>query len=1161
MSIQKHFKACISSFKNVDLGYRDHSVNRTAVAELANQYDRLNLWAHDVKVWDIERTLTRSSSLRSYTAQLLSELQEGLSSNSSSVEEFVEDIKDIVDCLIGLEPALTDPAPLDDPDSSTAKREDLTQMLPLREPPSSELDPIQPASSHPTPLDDPDSPTAEREDLAQTLLFREPPSSELDPTLPALRDLALLGNFDSPTAVREDLTQTLPLREPLSLELNPMQPALRRHQTSRQCHESSSAADLQTTSEFRSLIKPRKDILSDNIGGGQDEYDVDFEDNRVFVAFRWNLISQQCRGSFSATDLHTISEFGSVTKLGKHIRDKIRSANPPSAQLFQIWPAVSTLKAFSLHFTDFMMPQEVDVSLIWGVLYLIVSLLLESESELKLSRIIGILIKLRGFVELFIHCIRSNEEKKEINEIRFAMVDVLATFAYLFVNIMKYLREHSDDDDATRAWTSLQRKSLTAVLEIDEVTKHLHNIAAFTKLTTDRQSSYIRRRNAMAFGDDDSPRIFPCDNLPHSKNERFYGREDVLKKIEDHLDWHRNRLDWHRNMSLRIFTIYGRHGVGKTQIALEYAHRNISKFDAIFWVRCETSASLRQSFTDIAINLNLRGAVKSGLHEENLLLVHEWLKNTNKHWLLIFDNAENETMDIYWPTCKGAVLITSRVYYNFNNDASTAGETIKVFNEQESWEILIILLDWSNKLAKDEILQEELQAAKTLLQRIGGRDTGKSSSQTMLFKVTPSSGLTTAIQELSNAKLIKKEGRNLSVHRVVQEAFTYLSTEGLQDAFDSAVRLFYEAFPKQVNGRPLYPEWQRCQRYIQGSLFLAHRFAYKLRKMEPPVRIPQAFVKLLANCAWYLYEIGDHIENLQILEIAYESCEDKESLLCAHLRNTAGVSYFELNSLTRARECLQKSLAIRESLLDPDNEEVANTINNLGLVESAKGELEAAMRLFDRAEEIRAGLGDESTSLLGITYLSKGRTLHLMGNFEQAIQYLESAEALFIRTVGPNSQLMAYFHYAYGNLERSQKNQKQAKRAYNTALEILLDGALAHALTSSTLYKLGCIEASQGNTERAKTHLERALKLAELRKSGSNDGNIARILWKMGAVLSENIYASLKERQIGEELKSKAMSMRRAILLEKVFSYELIGTTAIEETEAAYDNLVCGIFR
>lgn len=68
----------------------------------------------------------------------------------------------------------------------------------------------------------------------------------------------------------------------------------------------------------------------------------------------------------------------------------------------------------------------------------------------------------------------------------------------------------------------------------------------------------------------------------------------------------------HQANNLRSYTIYGRRGVGKTDIALEYAHTDPSKFEAIFWVNCETSTALRQSFTDIAVALNIPAADRNG---------------------------------------------------------------------------------------------------------------------------------------------------------------------------------------------------------------------------------------------------------------------------------------------------------------------------------------------------------------------------------------------------------------------------------------------------------------------------------------------------------------------------------------------------------------------
>jgi hypothetical protein len=100
---------------------------------------------------------------------------------------------------------------------------------------------------------------------------------------------------------------------------------------------------------------------------------------------------------------------------------------------------------------------------------------------------------------------------------------------------------------------------------------------------------------------------FPFLILPGRWNGYFYGRHEELTNIDRYLNWTKNPLP------LRTYTLYGRRGVGKTEIALEYAHSNPASYDAIFWIECDTAISIRQSFSDAAIALKLPWADRSGM--------------------------------------------------------------------------------------------------------------------------------------------------------------------------------------------------------------------------------------------------------------------------------------------------------------------------------------------------------------------------------------------------------------------------------------------------------------------------------------------------------------------------------------------------------------------
>lgn len=115
--------------------------------------------------------------------------------------------------------------------------------------------------------------------------------------------------------------------------------------------------------------------------------------------------------------------------------------------------------------------------------------------------------------------------------------------------------------------------------QIDDVIYHFRQISQHSKAT--QELSVSRHSHwGVPFREQTNPydrAAFPLDNLPDIRTEHFYGRESSIEHIHTHLG---NQTD----EKLRTYLIYGLRGVGKTQIALEFARRYKSKFDAVFWV-------------------------------------------------------------------------------------------------------------------------------------------------------------------------------------------------------------------------------------------------------------------------------------------------------------------------------------------------------------------------------------------------------------------------------------------------------------------------------------------------------------------------------------------------------------------------------------------------
>jgi hypothetical protein len=131
--------------------------------------------------------------------------------------------------------------------------------------------------------------------------------------------------------------------------------------------------------------------------------------------------------------------------------------------------------------------------------------------------------------------------------------------------------------------------------------------------------------------------------------------------------------------------------------------------------------------------------------------------------------------------------------------------------------ILIDLFLPRNKKALDG----RLAFCKQITQHMEDADSNTALSSV----ITPPPLLRKAIDELVNFKPIKQEGRELWAHRVVQEAMNYHSSEDLQEYFDAAVALVYEAFPKQVRGDYLSDQWGACEAYIPHGTHLSFQFA------------------------------------------------------------------------------------------------------------------------------------------------------------------------------------------------------------------------------------------------------------------------------------------------------------------------------------------------
>jgi ornithine cyclodeaminase/alanine dehydrogenase-like protein (mu-crystallin family) len=139
-------------------------------------------------------------------------------------------------------------------------------------------------------------------------------------------------------------------------------------------------------------------------------------------------------------------------------------------------------------------------------------------------------------------------------------------------------------------------------------------------------------------------------NVP-PRNPGFTGRDGLLAAVRDRLL---------AGDTAVVQALQGMGGVGKTQLAIEYAHRFAAEYDVAWWVDAEQAGLIGDQFAALGTALGcvqpgagtgeVRAAVLADLHQRG-------------RWLLVFDNADSPAAIMPWlPGGAGHVLITSRAW-------------------------------------------------------------------------------------------------------------------------------------------------------------------------------------------------------------------------------------------------------------------------------------------------------------------------------------------------------------------------------------------------------------------------------------------------------------------------------------------------------------------
>jgi len=471
-------------------------------------------------------------------------------------------------------------------------------------------------------------------------------------------------------------------------------------------------------------------------------------------------------------------------------------------------------------------------------------------------------------------------------------------------------------------------------------------------------------------------------NIPYPRNPYFTGREELLSNLAASL-----RAGQTVGIS-QPQAVSGLGGVGKTQIALEYAYRYYQDYDAVLWTRADTQEALISGFVALAALLQLPQQ-KERDQLKIVQAVKDWLMN-NTRWLLLLDNADELALvqDFLPPAGRGHTLLTTR--------AASMGRLaqrmeVDALDSEPGALLLLRRADW---LGLDATLEQaeasERALAFTITQELGGLPLALDQAGAYIEETRCSLADYLQFYRSHRAELLKERGGKVPDHPEPVAATWSLSFAQVQkrslaaaDLLRVCAFLHPDAIPEEMiieGATTLGPSLQAmAQNPLAFNQALRVLLSYSLLKRQVEKRLlsihrlVQAVLKDgMEKRTYYQWAervvqvVNEALPELDYRTYArYERCPP-HAQECALLieqgqftsfaaRQTLLQTGIYLKDRARYREAeafLRHSLRIWDQALGSDHPDVASPLNGLATLYQKQGKYAEAEPLFQRAWRI-----------------------------------------------------------------------------------------------------------------------------------------------------------------------------------------------------------------
>jgi tetratricopeptide (TPR) repeat protein len=630
-----------------------------------------------------------------------------------------------------------------------------------------------------------------------------------------------------------------------------------------------------------------------------------------------------------------------------------------------------------------------------------------------------------------------------------------------------------------------------------------HKLAAFYQTTL----------TALGFPEEPA-RVSPVWLVPHRRNRYYTGYEQTLQALYKALHT--------KKAAVLTQALSGLGGIGKTQLALEYAYRYRDGYTDVLWIGADSPTVLLSSLVEVVKKLGL--PMMEPLDQQQVLSAFQSWLSTRRNWLLILDNVEdlaildqiipleetrqqghivlttraqavgtwaNKITVDTMPETEGATFLLRRAkVIPRNAPLHTAAET----DQEKALEItgeldgLPLALDQAgayieeapSSLAEYLDLYREQRAA--LLDRRGIAASGHPESVTTTFTLS-----FTKVQKDQPAAAELLQLCAFFHPDAIPEALLVQGTSHLSPLLQSTVSnpiQFREALTTlskySLLNRNVSAKTLSTHRLVQAILRDMMDEAMQRQWAEQVVRVMVRAFALEGSDTWQNME--RYAPHTLVCAEMIERLGLKDEM-AATLLSRAGLYLRQRAGYTQAERFYEQALVFFEQLFGPEHPEVATVLNNRALVYQEQRRHAEAQHSFERALEILEKTYPPAHPDRARTMGNLAHCHWSQGHMRDALRIGQQAKILLERALGPQTLELASLLITLAAVYRDLGELQEAETLYQRGLaiqkQLLPPGHPSIALTftgiATNQFLLHRYKSALDYNERALTMLKQTL--------------------------------------------------------------------------------------